>query len=85
MIREYVEGHKFNGIRWAKHPLTHRKVCFVRGVIRCDNTEKSFAALGKNLAEAQKTFDTYLLEECNCDYGSDPGLCPIHRMEAAGD
>ena len=78
MIREYVEGHKFNGVRWAKTPFGNNKVCFVRGVIRHDGIDEGFASWGKSQHEAQAEFNTFLHAECICSKGIDANKCPIH-------
>jgi len=78
MIREYVEGHEFNGVKTAKDSSTHKTVWFVRGIIKCDGVKEYFCGWGRNVIEAQKHFDTYLNPNCICAHGNVED-CPIHK------
>ena len=86
MIREYVE-HKFNGTRQDRLPTPpHKKMWFVRGVIRVDGVEQAFAAWDYSKGEAEKYFQTFLDPRCICDMTNRDGKnppCPIHA-EAQG-
>jgi hypothetical protein len=81
MIREYIECHKWNGIKWENNPNAGRKRCFMRGIIRCDGKEQAFASVGYTLKDAKEVFDTYLDENCICVYGSDVKKCPVHGKD----
>ncbi len=84
MIREYVDGHKFNGITWSKAPqgAGHKRVCFVKGAIKCNGVPMGFAAWDYTLRGAEKIFQIYLDPRCICvvptnKYGETP-KCPVH-------
>jgi hypothetical protein len=90
MMREYVEGHRFNETKYVGNPYP---IVVVKGCIRCDGKDKAFMAwcpTGEvdNAKElAQQHFNTYLNKECTCMWPENPEgkspLCPIHA-EAQG-
>lgn len=77
MIREYVEGHEFNRVSWNNTLIKGKKLCFVRGCIRCNGKNEGFVVWGNTLEEANEDFNTYLNPDCNCVQGSDVKLCHI--------
>lgn len=81
MVREYVAGHKFNGVRWQEETIdgNKKKICFIKGAIRCDEKLQAFAVWGHTLDEAQKEFDRFLNSRCICVWRSDVSKCPVHR------
>jgi len=87
VIREYMEGDKFNRTEQFKAPTPpHRKMWFVKGAIKCDGVRMAFAAWDKNKCEAEKHFQTFLDPRCICDMTNRDGKnppCPVHA-EAQG-
>lgn len=85
MIREYVDGHKFNGKKMVH--IHGVKAFMVKGCVRCDGKERAFIGWCPshiNNAEdiAQAYFDSYLKSECVCmNPENTEGLnppCPVH-------
>ena len=87
MIREYIQGHKFN--QTTQSELTfppRRKMWFVKGAIMVDGAPQAFAAWDYNRGEAEARFQTFLNLECVCTHPANPQgfnpRCPIHFKEA---
>ena len=80
MIREYIEGHKFNSTKKIKSTLPpHRMIWFIKGVIKCDGVLMAFAAWDRDKMKAKKRFQTFLDPKCTCTYYKSQTVpCRIH-------
>ena len=81
MIREYVEGHKWNGTKDTVYGK--RKYVIARFVIRVDGELQGFIAWGDTSKEAKMLVKTFSRTNCICRYpenrlGETPP-CPVHR------
>lgn len=81
MIREYIEGHRFN--EKAELEILGKKRKIVKGVICVDGIPRAYAAWGDSYTVAQKYFDTFLDSECVCVWPKNPNgtnpECLVHK------